>query len=47
LLVGARADRARRLLPHAHHVRLSDAGHVPMLDTPPHAVADLILAASR
>jgi pimeloyl-ACP methyl ester carboxylesterase len=46
LLVTAQADRARALLPHARHVRLPNAGHVPMLDTP-RAVADLILSASR
>ncbi len=42
ILVPRQADRARRQLPHARHVPLPRAGHVPMYDEPA-LVAELIM----
>jgi len=45
LTIPRQAQRARALLPHARHVPLPGAGHVPMSDDP-EGVAALLLAAS-
>jgi len=46
VLLPYHARQARRLLPHAHHVRLDHCGHVPMSDDP-ELVAETIITATR
>jgi pimeloyl-ACP methyl ester carboxylesterase len=44
LLLPRQLERARRRLPRAHHVLITDAGHLMMRDDP-HAVADVVRTA--
>lgn len=46
LLLPRQAERARRALPEARHVRLDGCGHVPMSDDP-ELVAEALLTGSR